>query len=71
MSNKYNHKNRRKCGLKAHIVLVTEYRKPLLQDCIANSVKQKTLSIANRKGYKIIAMETDRDHIHLLLEYDR
>ena len=70
MSNKYNHKNRRKCSLKAHIVLVTKYRKPLLQDCIANSVKQKTLSIANRKGCKIIAMETDRDHIHLLLEYD-
>ncbi|MGN1392015.1 MAG: IS200/IS605 family transposase, partial [Sharpea porci] len=26
--------------------------------------------IANTKGYKIIAMETDKDHMHFLLSYD-
>ena len=31
MQNRYNHKNRRKYNLKAHIVLVTKYRKTLLQ----------------------------------------
>ena len=31
MQNHYNHKNRRKYNLKAHIVLVTKYRKTLLQ----------------------------------------
>ena len=31
MQNHYNYKNRRKYNLKAHIVLVTKYRKTLLQ----------------------------------------
>ena len=28
------------------------------------------LDIANTRGYEIIAMETDKDHIHFLLSYD-
>ena len=26
--------------------------------------------VANTRGYEIIAMETDKDHIHFLLSYD-
>ena len=33
-------------------------------------MKQKILDIANIRGYEIIAMETDKDHIHFLLSYD-
>ena len=33
-------------------------------------MKQKILDIANTRGYEIIAMETDKDHIHFLLSYD-
>ena len=33
-------------------------------------MKQKILNIANTRGYEIIAMETDKDHIHFLLSYD-
>ena len=32
MDNRYNRHNRRKYNLKAHIVLVTKYRKHLLKD---------------------------------------
>jgi putative transposase len=32
-------------------------------------VKQKILDIANTRGYEIIAMETDKDHIHFVLSY--
>lgn len=70
MDNRYNHRNRRKYSLKVHIVLVTKYRKPLLNGSIADDVKQKIFDIANTKGYKIIAMETDKDHMHFLLSYD-
>ena len=70
MEHKYSHRNRRKYSLKVHIVLVTKYRKPLLKGCIADDVKQKIYDICKRKGYDIIAMETDKDHIHLLIEYD-
>lgn len=69
MDHRYNRHNRRKYSLKVHIVLVTKYRK-LLQGSIADDVKQKILDIANTRGYEIIAMETDKDHIHFLLSYD-
>ena len=70
MANRYYRHNRRKYSLKVHIVLVTKYRKQLLQGSIADDVKQKILDIANTRGYEIIAMETDKDHIHFLLSYD-
>ena len=70
MDNRYYRHNRRKYSLKVHIVLVTKYLKQLLQGSIADDVKQKILDIANTRGYEIIAMETDKDHIHFLLGYD-
>ena len=70
MDNRYNRHNRRKYSLKVHIVLVTKYRKQLLRDFIDDDVKQKIYDICNSNGYGIIAMETDKDHIHLLISYD-
>ena len=70
MDNRYYRHNRRKYSLKVHIVLVTKYRKQLLQGSIADDVKQKILDIANTRSYEIIAMETDKDHIHFVLSYD-
>ena len=70
MDSRYNRHNRRKYSLKVHIVLVTTYRKQLLIGSIADDVKQKIFDIANTRGYEIIAIETDKDHIHFLLSYD-
>ena len=70
MDNRYYRHNRRKYSLKVHIVLVTKYRKQLLQGSIADDVKQKILDIANTRGYEIIAMEADKDHLHFLISYD-
>ena len=70
MDNRYNRHNRRKYSLKVHIVLVIKYRKQLLKDSISDDVKQKIFDIANTRGYEIIAMETDKDHIHFLISYD-
>ena len=70
MDNRYNHKNRRKYNLKVHIVIVTKYRKKILKDSIAEDVKQYILDIATENGYEILAMETDKDHIHFLIGYD-
>ena len=33
-------------------------------------MKQKICDITNTRGYEIIAIETDKDHIHFLLSYD-
>ena len=70
MDSRYNRHNRREYILKVHIVLVTKYRKQLLIGSIADYVKQEILHIANTRGYEIIAIETDKDHIHFLLSYD-
>ena len=70
MQNHYNHKNRRKYNLKAHIVLVTKYRKTLLQYGLDDFVKRTIIYLAGQNNWTVIAMETDKDHIHILLEYD-
>ena len=70
MHNRYIRHNRRKYNLKVHIVLVTKYRKQLLKGTIADDVKQKIFDICNSNGWNIIAMETDKDHIHFLIGYD-
>ena len=71
MENRYNKKNRRKYNLKVHIILVTKYRKQLLSfPNINNDIKTKLIEICKLNNYKIIAMETDLDHVHLLISYD-
>ena len=70
MDNRYYTKNRRKYNLKAHIVLVTKYRKGLLTNGIDLFVKKICMDLAEKHRWNIIAMETDKDHIHIMLEYD-
>lgn len=70
MDTNYNRKNRRKYSLKAHIVLVTKYRKQLLKGIISEDIKSQILDISHKYNYEIIAMETDTDHIHFLISYD-
>ena len=69
-SDRYYCHNRWKYCLKVHIVLVTKYRKPLLLGNFSSGVKAIFSDIAEKKGWKILAIETDADHIHVLLEYD-
>lgn len=69
-NNSYCRHNRRKYSLKVHIVLVTKYRKQLLKGSVVDDVKQKIFDSSYVHGYEIIAMETDKDHIHVLLGYD-
>lgn len=70
MQNRCNRRNRRKYNLKVHIVLVTKYRKVLLQNGIDDFVKRAISYLADQNNWAIIAMETDQDHIHIFLEYD-
>lgn len=70
MQDRYYHINRRKYNLKAHIVLVTKYRKALLQNGTDEFVKKAIHYLAEQNRWNIIAMETDKDHIHILMEYD-
>jgi len=53
-----------------HIVLVTKYRKKLLENGMDDFVKRACTYLAEQNNWDILAMETDKDHIHILLEYD-
>lgn len=66
----YNRKHRRKFLLKVYLVLVTKYRKPILKNRISDDVKQKIFDLSKIYRWNILAMETDKDHIHILLSYD-
>ena len=70
MQNRYNRRNRRKYSLKVHIVLVTKYRKALMQNGIDSFIKRAISYLAEQNNWNIITTETDKDHIHILLEYD-
>lgn len=70
MQDRYYHINHHKYNLKVHIVLVTKYRKALLQNDMGEFVKKAINYLAQQNRWNIIVMETDKDHIHILLEYD-
>lgn len=66
----YNRTSHNKHSLKIHLILVTKYRKRLFAVTpIADDIKQLMYDAANRYGYSILKMETDKDHIHMLIEY--
>lgn len=67
---RYNRKNRRKYLLKAYLVLVTKYRKTLLTGDIDKTIKGCIADTAKNNGWEIVAMETDKDHVHILLSSD-
>lgn len=49
---------------------VTKYRRPILVSGLETCVKEKISELCLKHECDIVAMETDRDHIHLLLSYD-
>jgi putative transposase len=67
---KYISKNRKKYYLKVHLIMVIKYRKPLLYNNeIDNSVKLILTELSNKYDFNIESMESDVNHIHLLVEY--
>ena len=57
--------------MKAHLIFVTKYRKKIFEsDTRADDIKQFLYDATQKYGYKIIQMETDKDHVHILLEYN-
>lgn len=61
--------NRSKCYLKYHLIFVCKYRKKLLLNGVDIFVKNVFQRIANESDFCIDIMETDKDHIHLLVSY--
>lgn len=67
----YKSKNHSKFSLKAHLVFVTKYRKPLLKNnLIVNQLILKLADIEARSDFNIELAEVDKDHIHILVDYE-
>lgn len=67
---KYQHRRHNKNPLMAHIIFATKYRKPILVGSIREDVMQSVYDICKRYHWYIKKMETDKNHIHLLIQYN-
>jgi putative transposase len=65
----YNHNSHSKYLLKAHLVFATKYRKKLLKGAIEEDMKQIIFEISEGQKWSVDIMESDIDHIHLLVDY--
>lgn len=68
MKTKYHHASHSKYMIKLHFVFAVKYRKPLLVDALDVDMKQILFEISQLKGFTIDTMQSDKDHIHLLID---
>ncbi len=54
-------------GIEYHIVFCTKYRKKILTDSVKDSLFQIIILLSQEMDFKIIEINTDLDHIHLLI----
>ena len=55
-------------AIQYHIVWCVKYRKKLLYNDIEKRLKELLIEQSNTHGFQIVTMETDGDHIHMLIE---
>jgi putative transposase len=65
----YVSKNHSKYLIMVHLILVCKFRKQLLIK-YGNQIKQILKDVAEKKDFEIIEMEVDKDHVHLLVNYN-
>ena len=63
----YISQNHSKFLIKYHVILVCKYRKKLLIGEMERDIKQIMQDIAESSSFNIEVMETDKDHLHMLL----
>ena len=69
MQNNYASNSHCKYYLKVHLIFVTKYRKNLLVNGLDTWIKSEFEYISNGCDFSIDIMETDKNHIHLLVSY--
>jgi len=69
MEKKYHHGSHSKYLLKYHFVFCVKYRKKLLwTKVIDDEIKRLFFDIAEKSGFTIDVLETDKDHLHVLVD---
>lgn len=67
---KYQHRRHNKNLLLVHLIFATKYRKPILCMSLRDDMKRYIYETCCRHHWYIKAMETDNDHLHILLQYN-
>ena len=70
METKYHSKNHSKFLIKLHLVFAVKYRKRLLINELNNDMLQIICDISKEKGFGIDAMQSDIDHLHILIDIE-
>lgn len=64
----YRHKAHCVYGLQYHVVLVTKYRRKIIDPEIADYIKKEIIRLVKKMEGSVSEIETDRDYIHILAE---
>lgn len=64
----YNHNNHSKYLIKLHFVFAVKYRKKLLINSLNDDMLQIMYEISKQKGFIIDTMQSDIDHLHILVD---
>lgn len=67
---RYQHRRHNKNLLMVHLIFVTKYRKKLFIRPFKEDIKQYLYEACVKHHWYIKRMETDKDHIHILLQYN-
>ena len=67
LQREYLSRNHSKFLLKYHIILVCKYRRKTLVGAVDFAIKHILLNIAEESDFCIEVMESDKDHVHLLV----
>ena len=69
MQTNYISTNHSKHYLKAHLILVTKYRKPLLVNQLKDDMYTIFNNIIDNSDFSVEVFESDINHIHFLIRY--
>lgn len=67
---RYQHRRHNKNLLMVHLLFVAKYRKKLFFGNFRDDIKQYMLDTCKRYHWYIRRMEADKDHLHMLLQYN-
>ena len=70
MKIEYQHSRHNKNLLIVPLSFVTKYRRKIFYGEFRNDIKQCLFDICQKNLWYVIRMETDKDHVHMLMQYN-
>ena len=53
-----------------HVIFCPKYRRPVLEEAVAQRLKEMVLEKQDEYGYAVMSMEIMPEHVHLLMDVD-